>query len=127
MANTTTKVTKRDVITMMLNDEVIKANEVYSGYLKHELELLDKKSSNRKPSKSQEANEDIKVAIIETLQDFKDEEKYKKGMRVAEIQSENSELAQYSNQKISALLRLLYKDGKVDKAKVGKDTRFKLI
>lgn len=126
MANTT-KVTKREVITMMLNDEAIKANEVYVGYLKHELELLTNKSTNRKPTKSQAENEDVKKNIIGVLQDFKEEEKYKDGMRISEMQAENSELAQYSNQKISALLRQLVLDGQVDKAKVGKDTRFKAI
>lgn len=126
MANTT-KVTKREVITMMLNDEAIKANEVFVGYLEHELELLNKKSTNRKPTKSQTANEDIKKIIIEVLQDFKEEKKYKDGMRISEMQAENSELAQYPNQKISALLRQLVLDGQVDRAKVGKDTRFKAI
>jgi hypothetical protein len=122
-----TKVTKRDVITMMLNDEAINANEVYVGYLKHELELLEKKSTNRKPTKSQEANEGIKTMVLDTLAEFAEDEKYKDGMRISEMQAENSELAQYSNQKISALLRQLIVDRQVSKTKVGKDTRFKAI
>jgi predicted DNA-binding transcriptional regulator len=126
MANTT-KVTKRDVITMMLNDEAINANEVYVGYLKHELELLDKKSTSRKPTKSQEENEGIKAMILGTLVEFVGEEKYKDGMRISEMQAEYSELAKYSNQKISALLRQLIVDRQVAKTKVGKDTRFKAI
>jgi hypothetical protein len=126
MANTT-KVTKREVITMMLNDEAIKANEVYVGYLKHELELLTNKSANRKPTKSQAENEDIKKAIIGVLQDFKGEEKYKDGMRISEMQAENSELAQYSNQKISAMLRQLEADKKVTKTKDKKSTLFSVV
>lgn len=126
MANTT-KVTKREVITMMLNDEAIKANEVFVGYLEHELELLDKKSTSRKPTKSQAENEDIKVVVLDTLGKFVENEKYKDGMRISEMQAENSELAKYSNQKISALLRQLVLEGMVDKTKVGKDTRFKAI
>ena len=126
MANTT-KVTKRDVITMMLNDEAIKANEVYVGYLKHELELLNKKSTSRKPTKSQEENEGIKTMVLGTLTEFAENEKYKDGMRISEMQAEYAELAKYSNQKISALLRQLIVDGQVAKFKVGKDTRFKAI
>lgn len=42
------KITKRNVIEMMMNEEVVKANELYVNYLAHELELLDKKSANRK-------------------------------------------------------------------------------
>ena len=122
-----TKVTKRDVITMMLNDEAIKANEVYVGYLKHELELLNKKSTNRKPTKSQEANEGIKTMVLGTLAEFAEDEKYKDGMRISEMQAEYAELAKYTNQKISALLRQLIVDGQVAKFKVGKDTRFKAI
>lgn len=61
------KVTKREVINAMLAEEVIQANEVYVNYLNHEIELLDKKSANHKPTKNQEANVAIKNAIADVL------------------------------------------------------------
>jgi len=61
------KVTKREVINAMLNEEVVKANEVYVNFLNHEIELLDKKSANHKPTKNQEANVAIKNAIADVL------------------------------------------------------------
>jgi DNA-binding transcriptional ArsR family regulator len=57
------KITKREVINAMLNEEVIKANETYVTYLKHEIELLDKKKATRKPTKKQEENEVLKEII----------------------------------------------------------------
>ena len=45
MAN---KITKREVIGMMMNEEVVKANPTYVAYLENELALLDKKAQNKK-------------------------------------------------------------------------------
>ena len=63
----TNKMTKRDVINMMLADINIKANETYVEYLNNELALLDKKTSNKKITKKQEQNENIKAIILEVL------------------------------------------------------------
>lgn len=121
MAN---KTTKREVINMMMAEEVISANEVYMNYLKHELELLDKKKSgSAKPTKEQEANENIKKIILDTLAK---EDKDKFGMTVTGLQFANSTLHDLSNQKISALLRLLKDSGLVNKEKKGRTTLFTL-
>ena len=121
MAN---KTTKREVINMMMTEEVISANEVYMNYLKHELELLDKKKSgSAKPTKEQEANENIKNIILDTLAK---EDKDKFGMTVTGLQFANSTLRDLSNQKISALLRLLKDSGLVNKEKKGRTTLFTL-
>ena len=45
MAN---KITKREVIGMMMKEEVVKANPTYVAYLENELALLDKKAQNKK-------------------------------------------------------------------------------
>lgn len=57
------KITKREVINAMLQEEVIQENETYVNYLTHEIELLDKKSSSHKPTKNQVANEALKEDI----------------------------------------------------------------
>ena len=116
MANT--KMTKKDVVRMMMADEAINTNEVYMGYLKHELELLEKKSTNRKPTKSQKDNEDIKSTLLVTLTD--------KGQTVTDIQKANEFLGGFSNQKLSALLRQMVLDGVVNKTMDGKKALFKL-
>lgn len=95
MAN---KITKRTVINAMLQDEAIKGNEMYMGYLTHELELLDKKSANRKPTKTQVENDDLKDKIFAVLS-------AEKGLTVSEIMARDDELGGKSNQKITALLR----------------------
>lgn len=107
MAN---KITKRTVINAMLQDEAIKGNEMYMGYLTHELELLDKKSANRKPTKTQVENDDLKDKIFAVLS-------AEKGLTVSEIMARDDELGGKSNQKITALLRQM-----IDAEIVRKDT-----
>ena len=60
MAN---KITKREVIGMMMKEEVVKANPTYVAYLENELTLLDKKAQNKKATKTQEQNKGIKATI----------------------------------------------------------------
>lgn len=90
------KVTKRDVINMMLAEEVVAANDTYKAYLEHELELLDKKAANKKPTKNQVANEDIKARVLAVLTN--------EGQTVTDILAALND-ASLSNQRVSALLR----------------------
>ena len=115
------KLTKREVINMMLAEENISANEIYVAYLKHELDLLDNKANNKKATKNQEENKFYKVIILETL------EKIEKGT-VTEIMKANETLSELSNQRVSALLRQLKEnDGKVDKVTENRKTIFFLV
>jgi CII-binding regulator of phage lambda lysogenization HflD len=114
----TNKMTKREVINMMLLEETVKANETYVEYLNNELALLDKKTSNKKITKKQEQNENIKAIILETLSTING--------TVTEIQSASAELSEFSNQKISALLRQLCASGEVVKTMDKKKAIFKL-
>jgi membrane protease subunit (stomatin/prohibitin family) len=115
----TNKMTKRDVINMMLADINIKANETYVEYLNNELALLDKKTSNKKITKKQEQNENIKAIILEVLNTING--------TVTEIQSASAELSEFSNQKISALLRQLCTSGEVVKTMDKKKAIFSLV
>ena len=117
MAN---KITKREVITTMLADENIKGNEMYVGYLAHELELLDNKA--KKKGKSDEELAEIarlKSLITDTLATVG------KGT-VSEIQKANSELGDLSNQKVTSLLKALKEEGVVIRATEGRKTIFSL-
>lgn len=89
------KITKREVINAMLAEEAIQANEVYVNYLNHEIELLDKKSANHKPTKNQETNVAIKADIVKVLEDVEG------GMSATDI----AKAVDISVQKATALLK----------------------
>ena len=116
MAN---KITKREVIGMMMNEEVVKANPTYVAYLENELALLNKKASNKKATKTQEENMGIKATILEVLATIG------RGT-VTDIQNGNAELSALSNQKVSALVRQLIESGKVVKTVEKKKSIFSL-
>ena len=116
MAN---KITKREVIGMMMNEEVVKANPTYVAYLENELALLDRKASNKKATKTQEENVGIKATILEVLAIIG-------SGTVTDIQNGNAELSALSNQKVSALVRQLIESGKVVKTVEKKKSIFSL-
>ena len=116
MAN---KITKREVIGMMMNEEVVKANPTYVAYLKNELALLDKKAQNKKATKTQEQNKGIKTTILEVLATIG-------SGTVTDIQNGNEELSTLSNQKVSALVRQLVESGEVVKTTDKKKSIFSL-
>ena len=116
MAN---KITKREVIKMMMNEEVVKANSTYVAYLENELALLDKKAQNKKATKTQEQNKDIKATILKVLATIG-------SGTVTDIQNGNEELSTLSNQKVSALVRQLVESGEVVKTTDKKKSIFSL-
>ena len=116
MAN---KITKREVIGMMMNEEVVKANPTYVAYLKNELALLDKKAQNKKATKTQEQNVGIKATILKVLATID-------SATVTDIQNGNEELSALSNQKVSALVRQLVESGEVVKPTDKKKSIFSL-
>ena len=116
MAN---KITKREVIGMMMNEEVVKANPTYVAYLENELALLNKKAQNKKATKTQEQNVGIKATILKVLATIG-------SGTVTDIQNGNEELSALSNQKVSALVRQLVESGKVVKTTDKKKSIFSL-
>ena len=116
MAN---KITKREVIKMMMNEEVVKANSTYVAYLENELALLDKKAQNKKSTKTQEQNVGIKATILKVLATIG-------SGTVTDIQNGNEELSTLSNQKVSALVRQLVESGEVVKTVDKKKSIFSL-
>ena len=116
MAN---KITKREVIKMMMNEEVVKTNPTYVAYLENELALLDKKAQNKKATKTQEQNVGIKATILEVLATIG-------SGTVTDIQNGNEELSALSNQKVSALVRQLVESGEVVKTTDKKKSIFSL-
>lgn len=119
------KITKREVVEKMLADSNINSNEVYVAYLKNELELLKKKSENKKATKNQTENVEIKEVIIEVLG------RIGKG-RAGEIQlavqaTDKEKYATLTNQRTSAILKQMIDEGTVVKTVDKKVSTFSLV
>ena len=115
------KLTKREKYERLLAKAEVKADPIAVEFIEHELELLAKKnSSEKKPTAVQLANEGIKETILDTL------ETEGKKMTISEMQKVNAELGELNNQKISALIRQLVNDGKVERVEEKRKTYFKI-
>ena len=99
------KMTKKETINLLIDvlmgNKEVEDMQIFVDFLVHERELLEKKSSNSGQTKTQKENEIIKEKIVETLRGLD------RPVLITEIQGANAELANYSNQKISALLTQL--------------------
>lgn len=96
------KVTKRDNFNALLKIKEVASNEQLVEFINHELELLDKKSASHTTAKTanQKANEEIKTKIVDALVQLGKS-------TISELQAGSEEMAEYSNQKLSALLKQL--------------------
>ena len=104
---TTKKITKREKFEMLKAIAEVQANPILTEFIERELELLSKKNSaEKKPTAQQTENEAIKEIILENLTSR---------MTISEMQKSIPDLAEYSNQKISALVRQMIIDGLVIK------------
>ena len=121
MSNTK-KITKREKFEMLANIAEVKSNPMLVEFIEHELELLAKKNSaEKKPTAVQIANEGIKSVIVETLK-AKGEK-----MTITEMQKANAELGELSNQRISALIKQLVTDEKVERIEEKRKAYFKAV
>jgi hypothetical protein len=73
-------------------------------------------SENRKPTKAQQANEELKAVVLSALTS--------EGATVSEIMTRDERLSVLSNQKVSALLNAMVRDGAVLKIPNGRKTTF---
>lgn len=116
------KMTKREKFEMLKALSEVQANPMLTEFIDHELELLAKKNaSEKKPTAQQVANEGLKQAIIEVLTE--------NGglMTVTDVQKSCEELSELSNQRVSALLRQLRDDGKVERVEDKRKAYFKAV
>ena len=103
MAN---KVTKK----MMYEDLIAKyqftADE--EKFLRHEIELIEAKKANKKPTKAQEENEKLKAEIVEVIGT--------QALTVSAVwKSKDEWILNYSNQKFSALMNAMVEEGRLKK------------
>lgn len=90
-------------------------------FAKGRIEALEKKSANKKATKTQVENEGIKTTIEGAMASLG------KASTVTEIQTADASLGELSNQRVSALLRQMIADGKVVKTVEGKKSLFSLV
>ena len=104
------KITKAQMFAMIKAVPAVAENAEMVDFIDHELELLAKKSASKKPTKVQEANEELKTVIVEVLGTFEN------GATVSEVLGADDRLKGYSNQKISSLMNSLAKAEVINKA-----------
>ena len=112
------KLTKKDYFNELKG--LVSDRQDLVDFIDHEIELLSKKSSRTAPTKTQVENEKIKEKIVATLVEL---DKY---ATITDIQNANTELADLSNQKISALLKQLYDNKVIEKVIDKKKAYFKV-
>lgn len=121
MAN---KMTKKDYfailraaypITAKNYDDVIK-------FIDHEIELLSKKNSGgaKKLTVQQTENQKAKTAIYEAME-------INRLYSISELQKEVEEIEEFSNQRVSALLRQMIESGQIKKTMEKRKAFFSVI
>jgi hypothetical protein len=96
------KMTKKDYFTAIMEKYPLSADE--KAFVEHELELLAKKnSSEKKPSKTQQANSALQEELLEQMEE-------NRLYSITEMIKELPACAELTNQKVSALVRALTPD-----------------
>lgn len=121
---TNKKMTKRDYFNGLLgvlenHKNSIENYEEFKAFVEREIELLNKKRSNSKPTKTQIENEKIKEKILIAF------EKIDEPVTITELAKMDG-LTEYSNQKLSVLCHQLVDEHKVVNTKVKKVSYFKI-
>ena len=118
----TTKMTKRDYFNAILAVLATVEDTDVSGltaFVNHEIELLENKRSSTKPTKTQTENLAVKETIVSVLKEIG------KPVTITEMQKFSAKLAEFSCQKLSALLKQLVENDKtVTKVTEKKKTYF---
>ena len=113
------KMTKADYFRQIMASYPLTEDE--KTFVEHELELLAKKNSaEKKPTAVQVANEGIKDAILEAMEEGK---KY----TITDLMKEVEACAELSNQRVSALVRQLVTDGSVERTEEKRKAYFSKV
>lgn len=118
------KMTKKEYFAVLA--EVVANSDMENkdgalAFIAHEVELLEKKSAKSGQTKTQKENAEILVKIKAELAEVG------KAVTITELQAASAEMAQYSNQKLSALLKKLVESGEVVKTTEKKKFYFAVV
>lgn len=103
------KLTKKEMFGKLIELAQENNRTELIAFCEHEIDLLNKKASASGQIKTQTENEKIKVIIIEELT------RIARAVTISELIKESENLGQYSNQKLSALLKQMVESGTVTK------------
>lgn len=104
------KMTKKDYFAMLMEISSVAENAELVKFIEHEVEMLNRKNSReRKPTKEQELNELLKTKLIEIADSPRTVSEY------AKMLEDYFPEQRFSPQKISALMRQLSEEGKMQK------------
>ena len=117
------KLTNVLALEMVLAMEEVKSNQELVEKLTKMKEQFEKKNNSstgsKKLTKTQIENEEIKAQILEVMTS--------EPKAIKELQAENESLAEYTNQKLSALLKQLVSENKVERVEEKRVAKFKKI
>lgn len=115
---TTKKMTKADYFKQIMANYPLTKDE--QDFVNHELELLAKKnSSEKKPTATQVANDGIKTAILNGMEEGK-------MYTITDLIKSIPEIADLTNQKVSALVRQLIPEY-IEKTEDKRKSYFRLV
>ena len=117
------KLTNVVALEMVLAMEEVKSNQELVEKLTKMKEQFEKKNNSstgsKKLTKTQIENEEIKAQILEVMTS--------EPKAIKELQAENESLAEYTNQKLSALLKQLVGENKVERVEEKRTAKFKKV
>lgn len=114
------KATKKEMFGELIKLAETNERTDLIAFCEHEIDLLNKKASASGQTKTQAENEKIKIVIAEELT------RIARAVTISELLKESEELGQYSNQKLSALLKQMVESGIVTRVVDKKKTMFKI-
>ena len=110
------KITNVKALSIVL-DTCELSTEVRTKLEKMKSQFEKKNSAEKKPTATQIANEGVKAKILEVIDD--------KSLTITEMQKLDGELAELSNQKISALLKQMVESGSIVREEIKRKAHFK--
>ena len=113
------KMTKKEMFNLIAN--AMKENNDVVAFCNHEIELLEKKTSKSGQTKTQKENAILIERVFSALATVG------RPVTITELQTEVVEMSNYSNQKLSALLKKLVDCGRVVKTIDKKKSYFSIV
>ena len=116
-----TKKTRKEYFAEILSLTQIQENDELKKFIEKQIEQLEKRTSSKKPTATQLANEEFKKKILEF---FNSQEE--RVAIISEMISEIPEFEGFSNQRVASLLTKLVNEGKLKKEIVKRKAYFML-
>ena len=113
-----TKKEKFEMVKELVLAADVENKDMLVEFIDREVEILSKKTGAK--TKAQKENEVIVEAVYEALATMENQ------VTVSDFQKASDEMAEYSNQKLSAMLKKLVDAGRVVKTVEGKKSYFKV-